>query len=146
MKKKSQRKKFEIIEHTADIGLRAFGKNKKELFLNAAQGMFSIIADQKPKPKKGQPEEVKVLVTANNAEELLVSWLSELLSLADIKRGVASQIRITKLSGIELKASIAFTRLEHNYEAVTEIKAVTYHQLKITRVNNSWQAEVIFDV
>ena len=147
MAKRTQ-KPYELFEHTADIGLRVFGKDSKELFVNAARGMFSVIAGS----KKGQPRDLQgrpffVEVSAANREELLVSWLSELLSLSDIHNIIFFQFQIEQLTECSLKAGLNARELNsRGYERKTEIKAVTYHNLNIKTVNNTLQAEVIFDV
>ncbi|MBU4304748.1 MAG: archease [Candidatus Omnitrophica bacterium] len=141
------RKSHELFEHTADIGLRAFGKDSSELFVNAARGMFSIIAC----PKKRQPRDIQersfsVEVSAANREELLVSWLSELLSLSDIHNIIFFQFHLEQLTECSLKARLSAHELNAGYKRKTEIKAVTYHNLNIKTLNNILQAEVIFDV
>jgi len=141
-------RRFELIEHTADIGLRVFGKNMKELFVNAALGMFSIIAEEKSEQlKKQRIAPQPIVVSADNYEELLVGWLSELLTLFDITKCVFVAFEIQQLTKKKLKA-VAFKNPAGitKYLINTEIKAVTYHQLKIHYHNKNLAAEIIFDV
>jgi len=70
-------KKFEILEHTADIGIMAYGKNKREVFINAAKGMFKIIAGENRNLKENFYDKIKL--EADNLEGLLFAWLNELL-------------------------------------------------------------------
>jgi SHS2 domain-containing protein len=85
-------KNYELIEHTADIGIRVKGGDLKELFKNSALAMFDIIAEKKTENRSpcllAGESQVKRLVIgqkADNLEELLVNWLNELLSLSSAK-------------------------------------------------------------
>ncbi|PIU52016.1 archease [Candidatus Desantisbacteria bacterium CG07_land_8_20_14_0_80_39_15] len=142
--------KFKIIEHTADIGIEAYGKDLNELFVNAARGMFSIITNPK---KINNVEQVKIEISQVTLEDLLRSWLDELLykqSTDEIlfkKFDVKVDEREIRLDG---KASgEKFDAKKHQLK--TEIKAVTYHQLEIQRYAGknkkfAYIARVIFDV
>lgn len=136
-------KPYELIEHTADIGLRIFGKDRQELFVNAALGMFSILAKKKKTKEAQKKQSLKIDLSASNLEELLVSWLGELLSLSDIKKAMFTHFQISELTDTRIKAKVF---AEKNYTTKTEIKAATYHQLEIKKEKDFWQAEVIFDV
>ncbi|MBI4845033.1 MAG: archease [Candidatus Omnitrophica bacterium] len=141
-------KKYEQIEHTADIGLKIFGKDKKTLFINAAQGMFSLIAVRKSAAKKIKTsQEFKVEVQADGLEGLLVSWLSELLTLADIYSIVATRLYVSHLSSKSIQARVSAEPLSDSaYTMKTEIKAVTYHLLKIVKNKTGFQGTVFFDI
>ncbi|MBU0896652.1 MAG: archease, partial [Candidatus Omnitrophica bacterium] len=67
---------FEFIEHTADIGVRVYGKSLEDLFQNCAQTLFSLLIDHKPAEKI----EERIILEAETQEELLVTWLNELIS------------------------------------------------------------------
>ena len=69
-------RRYEQIPHTADIAIRAYGEDLDELFINAAFGMFDIIADLEGITASVH---IDVNIEAPNREELLVSWLDELL-------------------------------------------------------------------
>ena len=137
-------KAYEIIEHTADIGLRARGKDLKEFFTNAAGGMFAIIAELKNVRTK---EKVPIKLEAPNIEELFLSWLSELLYQHNSKRILFKEFLIDKLTDNEISARAMGEKLDLKRQGLKkEIKAVTYHQLKVQKLKNYWQGEVIFDV
>ena len=140
-------KNYEIIEHTADIGIRLKAADLKQLFRNAALAMFDIIAEKRPKTKDQRPKTQKISIKqrADNLEELFVNWLNELLSLAAIKELIFSDFQIKKLQENNLEV-VAIGEGIKNYRVNTEIKAATYHQLKLEKINSYWQAEVIFDV
>jgi SHS2 domain-containing protein len=137
------KKNYELIEHTADIGIRVSGKDLKKLFRNAAAAMFDIIAQGITTGEK--KENLKVEVKAGNIEELLVSWLNELLSLSATRKLIFSDFRVNKLTDNTLEAGVFGERVE-NYMLNVEIKAATYHEVKIVKAAKGWKAEVIFDV
>ncbi|RJP28017.1 MAG: archease [Candidatus Omnitrophota bacterium] len=133
---------FEILEHTADIRVRVKGEDLKELFSNSAHAMFSIVAARIG--NDSVPEEFLIELDGNNYEELLINWLNELLSLSAVKEKIFQDFSFSLLDGQHLKAKASgFDNTD--YEIKTEIKAATYHQLKIERKAEFWQAEVIFD-
>ena len=137
-------KRYEIIDHTADIGLRAYGKDLKQIFTNAACGMFGILADLKNVRAK---ESLKIKLEAPNTEELFLSWLSELLYQYNSKGIIFKEFLIDKLDERSISAQARGEKLDlKRHRLKTEIKAVTYHQLKVQKVGDSWQGEVIFDV
>ena len=137
-------KNYELIEHTADIGIRVKGDDLKDLFKNAASAMFDIMAEKK-EPKAAKQAKIKIEQKADNLEELFVNWLNELLSLSATKELIFSGFQINKINKNTLQA-IAIGEDIKNYKVNTEIKAATYHQLKLEHTETGWQAEVIFDV
>ncbi|MCP4649678.1 MAG: archease [PVC group bacterium] len=140
---------YEFFEHTADIGIKAFGRDREELFMNAAWGMFFLIAELKIRTQQDYNNltTIAINVRANNLEELLFSWLSELLSLSDAKRLMASRIQIKEFTETTITADVSFDKLEpKKYNLKTEIKAVTCHKLKIEAKDQYFQAEVVFDI
>jgi len=145
-------KKFEVIDHTADMGIRAYGKDLAELFANAAYGMASLITDlEKVKTKDSKD----IALEAENREELLVSWLNEIIYLFASQSMLFSKFEVSEINEKHLRAKIfgeEFDTARHQIE--TEFKAATYHRLKISKLrgnsstlpNEILQAEVIFDI
>ncbi|GAJ13288.1 unnamed protein product, partial [marine sediment metagenome] len=82
-------KEFEILEHTADIGIAAYGKTKKEVFINAAKGMFEIIAGESRNLKENFYDKIKL--EADNPEGLFFAWLNELLYISETKLVILSK-------------------------------------------------------
>jgi len=137
-------KPYEIIEHTADVGIRVKAKDLKELFSLAAQAMFDIIAEkslQKSLPSK----KIKIEQEAANLDELFINWLNELLSLSAAKELIFSDFQFQEINETFLRACAVADNIE-NYKVNVEIKAATYHDLKIHHDESGWVAEVIFDV
>ncbi len=143
---------YELIPHTADLKLRAYGITLEELFRNAMKGMFAVInpisssityEDDKPIVHKYTVEH-KVVVHADDRELLLVDFLSECLYLSDIHNEAYFDAQFTLLNQSEVEATIYGVGIDSN--EVVEIKAVTYHDLELTQVNGVWQATIVFDI
>jgi len=140
-----ENKRYSIIDHTADIGIEAYGKDLKELFRNAAFGMFELMAGLK---EVGVDKKVTIKLKAPDKEELLISWLSELLYyFAGPSKILLKDFVIKKLEEKSIEAEACGEQLDlSRHQMKMEIKGVTYHQLKIERRNSRWQCRVIFDV
>ncbi|MDD4894938.1 MAG: archease [Candidatus Omnitrophica bacterium] len=137
-------KNYEIIEHTADIGIKVKGVDLKELFRNAAVAMFDI-SSEKIGAQAGKEIKIEIKQESGSLEELFVNWLNELLSLSAAKELIFSGFQINTINKNTLQAEVTGEDTA-NYKVNTEIKAATYHQLIIGQDKTGWHAEVIFDV
>ena len=132
---------FEEIDHTADRALRIYGSDLGDLFLNAAQGMNSLML---PAPISGSERQEKfVALEAMDTESLLVDWLSELAYWAEIEMLVFEEFKIESVSSTHIRARLYGTRIKKQKK---HIKAVTYHNLDIVQTNEGMTATVVFDV
>ncbi len=132
--------RYEEIEHTADVGIRAYGRTASEIFAAAAEGMFSLIADPANVEPKG---EVEIRLTAEDLPKLLVAWLSELLFLHETQRLLFSRFDV-RVRGRSLRAHVRGESIDKSrHELKLAIKAVTYHRLSVDVTKGV--AEVIFD-
>jgi SHS2 domain-containing protein len=119
-------KRFDLIEHTADIGLTAYGKNLAEAFTNAAYGMFSIMTDLR-KVRKIESRTIE-LQEKNPEEQLLLK-----------------QCNIQEFDGHKIKAVCLGEKADlSRHRMKLGVKAATYHMLKVDPEKN--QVRVIFDV
>ena len=132
--------RYEEIEHTADVGIRAYGRTASELFAAAAEGMFSLVAD----PSKVKPTgEVEIKLSAEDLPALLVAWLSELLFLHETQKLLFATFDV-RVRGTSLDAHVGGERIDkRRHELKLAIKAVTYHRLSVDVKRGV--AEVIFD-
>ena len=137
-------KRYEQFSHTADIGVRVYGRTLKDLFDNAAFAMFDIIADLEG--LKGELVQ-DVELTASDQEELLIAWLDELLYNFYTKKIIFYKFDVDILSQDLLRAK-AFGRSvsENPNRLKTEIKAATYYNLKIRKLDDYYQVDIVFDV
>ena len=133
--------RYEEIDHTADVGIRAYGSTLNELFANAAEGMFSLVVDLDAVKPVG---EVDVRLDAEDPPTLLLRWLSELLYIHETQRYLFCSFDVhvngTKLQGRARGETIDKKR----HELKLAIKAVTRHQLTVDPKRGI--AEVIFDI
>jgi SHS2 domain-containing protein len=136
---------YRLIEHTADIGIKVRGVNQRQLFANAARAMFDIMAGKKKAGRASLKTPVTIRLDAANVEVLFHDWLNELVSLAAVKYVIFCDFKFKTLTAERLEA-IAFGCDAGAYAMRTEIKAVTYHQLRVRKIRSGWSAEVIFDV
>ena len=136
---------FALIEHTADVGVRAWGGSEEAVFEEAAKGMFSLVCDPQT---VGSEETLSVSVEAPSADHelLLVAWLNELLYLFEARRILFSEFRVLELGESTLKAEVAGEALGSHHAVCGGVKAATYHGLKLARTDDGWEAEVILDV
>jgi len=136
---------YEVIEHTADIGIRVKAKDRHELFEKAALAMFDIIAERKKTKSPSISKKISIVQDAQSLDELFINWLNELLSLSAVKELIFTSFKINKLDESSLNA-LAYGEDRNNFKSNVEIKAATYHELKVEETKNGWLAEVIFDV
>ncbi|MFO7916764.1 MAG: archease [Anaerolineae bacterium] len=133
-------KRFEEIEHTADIALRVWGKDLAELFANAAYGMASQLTDVE---EVSPTHEEEIALEAEDTEILLVEWLSELLYLGERANRVHVEFDMQKVTEKELRAVARAGTVERYH---TNIKAVTFNELEIVQTEKGYKTTVVFDV
>jgi SHS2 domain-containing protein len=135
-------KPYELIEHTADVGVKAYGRTVAEAFEHAAKAMFDIITDSSPIRSVGQYD---IELEAPDREQLLVDWLSKLLFLNGANNLVFGKFEVT-LEGNHLVAHVygeQYDRTKHKMGE--EIKAVTYHLLLVHETDPIF-VQVLFDI
>lgn len=137
-------KKYEFIEHTADLGFKAYGETLEELFVHAAEAFFeALVAPESVEERK----ERSIKVGAEVLDNLMVSWLGELLYLYDTERLVFKRFQVKRIKDNQLEAIARGEVLDPaRHEIKTGIKAVTYHQLYVKEAEGGWEAQVILDV
>lgn len=138
----------ETFDHTADVGLSAWADNPAELLAALAGGLADVICDR----SRVRPAEVRTIhVEAPDMEFLAVDFLSRLLYIFDAEHFMQAQATLTVQdrgeNGISLTAELAGETYDPSrHEIRTEVKAVTYHQLKVAREGGRWVGRVILDL
>jgi len=136
-------KDFEIVNHTADVGIIAYGADISETFANAARALFSLITEL------DDVEEVlyrDIELTAVDEESLLVEWLNELIYLFDAENVIFKRFDIIELNNTRLKARSYGEKVDSSrHKLKTGVKAATYHMLKVDR-GNGCKVQVLFDI
>ena len=136
-------KDFEIVNHTADVGIIAYGADINQAFANAARALFSLITEL------DSVEEVvyrDIELTASDEESLLVQWLNELIYLFDVENIIFKRFDIIKLGNTRLKARSYGEKVDSSkHKLKTGVKAATYHMLKVDR-GDGCKVQVLFDI
>ncbi|HET7842076.1 MAG TPA: archease [Terriglobia bacterium] len=135
---------FRVLEHTADVGFEAFGATRAEVFVNAARALQDLSVDLGSIEAR---ETLAVEVNGDNATELLVNWLSQLLFLVDAEGWVFRHFEIASLQETALNGSAQgekFDRARHQIKL--QVKAITYHQLALEQTSQGWRAQVYVDI
>ncbi len=135
---------YQVIDHTADLGIIVKGTDVEDLFIRAAQAMTHLMVKGDISEKIATRD---VLIEGEDFPDLMVRWLGEILYLFEGENFIVHSIEIKSISAIQLKSILSLTGFEPEYhEVLREIKAVTYHQISVDKANDGWEAKVIFDV
>jgi len=135
---------YELVDHTADVGIKAYGKTLAEAFEHAAQAMFDIITDHSEIESVGQYD---IELDAPDLEQLVVDFLSELLFLHTAQNLVFGFFKIE----LDEKKNHLHSHVcgepyrTSKHKVGTEIKAVTYHMLQV-RKTRPYEIQVLFDI
>ena len=137
--------KFRFLDHTADVGIQAYGETICEAFENAALGMFNIITDPS---KVGTGQDFEVTIEGDDLKALLHEWLDQLLILSQVNNMLFSSFKVD-LRPIDHRIGLTGLAMgepadpsKHVYK--TEIKAVTHHMLEVKE--NPPMVKVLFDI
>ena len=137
-------KTFEIIDHTADVGIIAYGSSIEQLFSHAALALFSLITKLEDIEEKIRRN---LEISSRDKDSLLVEWLNELIYLFDVEQILFHRFEIESLDHNQLKAACYGEKFDPSRHRVkTGPKAATYHLLKIEEDNQGYKARVIFDI
>ena len=135
---------FELFEHTADLGLRVRADTLEELFTDAASGLLAMLV--------ANPDDIRhvetqtISLSADNVPYLLFDWLTELLYAFETDRILFSSFQIN-IAGINLSAICRGERMDaERHRMEHEVKAITYHGLRVQQTATGWEAEVIVDI
>jgi len=136
-------KDFETIDHTADVGIIAYGADISQAFANAARALFSLITEL------DDVEEVlhrDIELTAPDEESLLVEWLNQLIYLFDTENIIFRRFDITRLNHTQLKARSYGEKVDSSkHRLKTGVKAATYHMLQVDK-DDGCRVQVLFDI
>jgi SHS2 domain-containing protein len=133
--------RYEILEHTADVGIAAWGATLEETFQQATLGLADICGTWIP----GEGAEIAVTVTATDIEASLVDWLNEVLWLQDSRDSILTAVEVAHVNEEGATGVLTIAPRDTDLEG-TAVKAATYHQLKVEPVEEGWFARVFVDV
>jgi len=141
--------KYEFKEHTADVLIVAYGESLEQLFENAAEAVFEVMTDT----RKIDPQISKVIKDEGfDLENLLYRWLEDLLVYYDAENIVFGKFKVKSITKINDEKYIIdaiawgeeFNEVKH--ERRTIVKAITYAQMKIEKINSVWKATFVVDI
>src|SRR6266849_6363403 len=139
-----QKRTYEVFDHTADIGIHAFGHTLPELFIHAAKGMESLMV---------APEQVHESVTREIAVEghdvvsLMIAWLNELVFLFDTEYLLFRTFEIGAFTETSLLGNASGELYDaQRHDLSSAVKAVTWHEAAVERTNEGYKARIIFDI
>jgi len=140
--------KFEILDISGDVGIRAYGHSCEEVFVNAGIGMYSLITDIE---KIDERQAIDMEAKGDSLEGLLVSYLNELIFQFDTYGFIGKRIEIMSLEfgvmSYGLKASVYGEEFDPDrHERRLLVKAATYHNIRVEKINDKWEIEVVFDI
>jgi len=135
---------YELFEHTADLGLRVQATTLEELLVDAARGLLAMLVAN---PEEVRPIQTKTIsIDESEPAYLLFDWLSELLYAFEADRLLLVEFDL-KLHGHQLTATCRGEQMDaRRHQMEHEVKAITYHGLRVEQTTAGWQAEVIVDI
>jgi SHS2 domain-containing protein len=135
---------YEFFEHTADLGLRVVADDLPSLFRDAATGLFAMIVEGDP--RGDIVKRYAFSIEGSRRDLLMFDWLNELLYRFETERHLLGRFEV-ELSEAGLRGSASGFALGANRDRlIREVKAITYHGLKLERHGRGWLAEVIVDI
>lgn len=136
-------KQIEYLDISGDVGLRVRAGSLEELFEAAATGMAGLITDVSGIPAAIQRD---VTVPAGLSEDMFIAWLNELVFLFDAYGFIGTEFRVAFQKG-ELRAGVTGGTFDPAiHERNLLIKAATYHNLSLKKIDSQWEATVVFDI
>lgn len=135
--------RYEVLDHTADAGIIAYGATLPELFENAAYGMFDLMFDC---AALGTAYSRPVVAAGDTVEELLVAWLSELLAVSESDEMAFGFFTVDRLEEGGVQGSASGVPFAEARLVGPPVKAATYHQVAVVEIPDGWWARVFFDV
>ena len=135
---------YELIDHTADLGIVVTAEGIAGLFESAAHAMFDQILDRAL--LQGVTKET-VTIAGIDKEDLMINWLRELLYFWTGRERLVKQVQVEQVDDTQITAGIWHDPFDPStHEILSDIKAVTYHGINVQQTNGAWTATIIFDV
>jgi SHS2 domain-containing protein len=134
----------ETFEHTADIGIRAWGDSRPELYEALAEELAGLIC---PRDQVRPTVRQRFAVDAADPGALAVAFLGQLADWSQRRRMCIAQVRVDAATDTHLEAEVAAEPLDASrHELGQEIKAATYHKLEVRNRDGRWEGQVILDI
>jgi SHS2 domain-containing protein len=135
---------YEMFDHTADLGLRIRAADLNTLFAEAGRALFAVLVEDLDAVAPRQ--RLDVTITGSDHHYLLFDWLKELLYHFEVEHLLLSRFEAT-VGADGLQASAWGEPFDpQRHELAHEVKAITYHGLRVEKTPDGWLAEVIVDI
>ena len=135
---------YELVDHTADIGVRAWGATPEQVFEEAARALFSLVCDPREVDER---ESVEITLEAERMDLLLAAWLNELLYVFEARKLVLTQFEVRGLSEHSLSARVTGEPLDlRRHVLCGGVKAATLHELALEKRDEGWEGFILLDV
>ncbi len=135
---------YEILNHTADLCIRVYGDSLENLLVNAGKAMMDLITNRKIVRNS---EEIPIKIHGETDEELLVNWLQEILYNHEVKKMVFKDFKVQLINKTFAKGKAYGETIDkERHELYSDIKAVTYHNLKIVTGKDKLRVDIVFDI
>ncbi len=135
---------FDILEHTADVGVRGWGGSIEEAFRQATLGLLDIVGAWRPHADEAG-ERLAISVEGRDLGSVLVDWLGEVLYLQDTRDVVIRSFEVEEVAGDRAEGWVELSRRPAEIEG-TAVKAITYHQLSVEERGGGWTVTVYLDI
>ncbi len=135
---------YKILDHTADVCLRVYGKSFEKLLKNAAKAMMNLITNiELIKPSKS----ITINIQGETKEELLVNWLQEILYYMEVKKMLFKDFKITSVTEKMVSGNAYGENIDlKRHDLLHQIKAITHHNLKIKKAKDKLTVDIVFDI
>jgi len=135
---------YTLLDHTADLGMCVRGITIENLFENAGKALLEQLIKIRQSSKK---ETLDISLSGTDLADLMVRWLSEILYTVDGENLAIEDIWVNSIQKNQINSTLRVTPFNiDKHDLIREIKAVTYHQIEVNKMNNLWVARVIFDL
>ncbi len=137
--------KFKYLEDVAiaDIAFEAYGKNLNELFENSALALFDCMANLKK--LNGKTKKI-IKIKAENIEDLLYNFLSEIVFIKDTKQLVFKSVKV-KIKDFKLEATLFGDKIDYNKQELrNDVKAITLHLFEVKKIKDKYKSRVVIDI
>lgn len=135
---------YALLDHTADLAVKVQGIDPKNLFENAGKALMHLMLRDKASVS---PVDFRISLSGQDLADLMVRWLGELLYLLQGENRVVTELKVEYLASDRLEAIVGAIPFDPEiHEILSDIKAVTYHQVEVAEKGDHWEATVILDI
>jgi SHS2 domain-containing protein len=135
---------YTILDHTADLAVKVRGSDPRRLFERAGEALMHLMLRGKSSVR---PVDRHISLSGRDLEDLLVRWLGEILYLLGGENLVVTALKVEHLDSCRLEAAVEAVPFDpETHEILSEIKAVTYHQVEVAEKGDHWEAKFVLDI